>query len=68
MTPSAALGPTNPDPRECRVFELRRYRLVPGQRDVLIDLFDRWFVESQEELGPEVLELEPTPRSLLRGK
>jgi quinol monooxygenase YgiN len=33
------------------VLELRQYTLHPGRRDVLIDLFDREFVESQEELG-----------------
>ena len=31
-----------------RVVELRQYTLRPGQRDVLIDLFDRELVESQE--------------------
>jgi hypothetical protein len=55
MTPPAAPGATHRDQTECRVFELRRYRLVPGQRDVLIDLFDRCFVESQEELGIRVI-------------
>ena len=33
------------------VVELRQYTLRPGQRDVLIDLFDREFVESQEADG-----------------
>ncbi|HEY8298712.1 MAG TPA: NIPSNAP family protein [Candidatus Baltobacteraceae bacterium] len=33
------------------VFELRRYTLHPGKRDALIDLFEREFVESQEEAG-----------------
>lgn len=33
------------------VLELRQYTLHPGRRDDLIDLFDREFVESQEELG-----------------
>jgi hypothetical protein len=37
------------------IVELRQYLLRPGQRDVLIDLFDREFVESQEELGMSVL-------------
>jgi hypothetical protein len=37
------------------VIELRRYRLRPGRRDELIELFDREFVESQEELGMRVL-------------
>ena len=39
----------------CRVIELRRYVLVPGGRDDLIDIFDRCFVESQEELGIRVV-------------
>ncbi|CAM3098245.1 NIPSNAP family protein [Stackebrandtia soli] len=33
------------------VVELRRYRLHPGRRDTLVELFEREFVESQEELG-----------------
>jgi NIPSNAP len=39
----------------CAVFELRQYALKPGQRDVLIDIFDREFVESQEAAGMRVL-------------
>jgi quinol monooxygenase YgiN len=37
------------------VFELRQYTLHPGQREVLIELFDREFVESQENLGMEIV-------------
>src|SRR5262245_42444439 len=37
------------------VVELRQYTLHPGQRDVLISLFDREFVESQEALGMAIL-------------
>ncbi|MFN7024158.1 MAG: NIPSNAP family protein [Pseudorhizobium sp.] len=37
------------------VIELRRYRLRPGGREGLIDLFDREFVEAQEETGIHVL-------------
>ncbi|MFC0430903.1 NIPSNAP family protein [Kutzneria buriramensis] len=37
------------------VVELRQYTLRPGQRDVLIDLFDREFVETQEEVGIRVI-------------
>ncbi|MCT2587471.1 NIPSNAP family protein [Actinophytocola gossypii] len=33
------------------VLELRQYTLHPGRREELIELFDREFVESQEELG-----------------
>jgi hypothetical protein len=37
------------------VVELRRYALRPGQRDVLVELFDSNFVESQEAVGIEVI-------------
>jgi hypothetical protein len=37
------------------IVELRQYTLHPGKRDVLIDLFDREFIESQEALGMIVL-------------
>ncbi|MEU5395846.1 NIPSNAP family protein [Streptomyces tibetensis] len=37
------------------VVELRQYTLHSGQRDVLIDLFDREFIESQEAVGATVL-------------
>lgn len=37
-----------------RVIELRDYTLHPGQRDVLIELFEREFIESQEALGMHV--------------
>ena len=44
------------DPQTCcPIVELRQYTLHPGQRDVLIDLFDREFVESQEALGMKVI-------------
>lgn len=36
-------------------MELRQYTLHPGQRDVLIELFDREFVETQEETGMRIL-------------
>lgn len=35
--------------------ELRQYTLHPGTRDVLIDLFEREFIESQEALGMSVI-------------
>ena len=41
--------------RCCPVIELRQYTLKPGQRDVLIDLFDRHFVESQEAAGMTIV-------------
>lgn len=37
------------------VIELRQYTLHPGQRDTLIDLFERHFVESQEAEGMRLL-------------
>jgi hypothetical protein len=37
------------------IVELRQYTLHAGKRDVLIDLFDREFVESQEALGINVI-------------
>ncbi|MDH7801098.1 MULTISPECIES: NIPSNAP family protein [unclassified Rhizobium] len=37
------------------IFELRRYRLLPGGREPLISLFDREFVEPQEALGMGVV-------------
>lgn len=40
---------------DCQVVELRRYTLHPGQRDTLIDLFDREFVETQEAEGMSVM-------------
>lgn len=39
----------------CTVIELRQYTLAPGQRDVLIELFDREFVEPQEAAGMHLL-------------
>lgn len=39
----------------CPIVELRRYTLHPGKRDILIDLFDREFVESQEAVGMRVI-------------
>lgn len=37
------------------VFELRQYTLHPGKRDVLIDLFEREFLEPQETAGMRIL-------------
>jgi hypothetical protein len=42
-------------PTCCPVLELRQYTLHPGQRDVLIELFDRELVESQEAVGMRVV-------------
>jgi len=37
------------------LIELRQYLLHPGQRDTLIDVFDRELVEAQEAVGMDVL-------------
>lgn len=37
------------------VVDLRQYRLIPGQRDTLIDLFDRYFVDGQIAAGIHVI-------------
>jgi len=37
------------------ILELRQYTLRPGQRDVLVDLFDREFVETQEAAGMAIV-------------
>jgi hypothetical protein len=39
----------------CPIVELRQYTLHPGKRDILIELFDREFVESQETVGMYVI-------------
>jgi quinol monooxygenase YgiN len=53
------LGMENPEAQLpqtcCPIVELRQYTLHPGKRDVLIDLFDREFVESQEALGMKII-------------
>jgi NIPSNAP len=41
--------------RCCPVVELRQYTLHPGQRDVLIALFDRFLVEPQDAEGMRVI-------------
>jgi quinol monooxygenase YgiN len=37
------------------VVELRQYTLYPGQRDVLIDVFERNFIEGQEVEGMRII-------------
>jgi hypothetical protein len=39
----------------CPIVELRQYTLHPGKRHVLIDLFDREFIEPQEALGIKII-------------
>ncbi|MGO1073498.1 NIPSNAP family protein [Lysobacter sp. CA199] len=40
---------------EDAVIELRQYRMNPGRREDLIELFEREFIESQEALGMHVI-------------
>jgi hypothetical protein len=47
--------PTIATSPSCEVIELRQYTLRPGQRDILIELFDREFIETQEAVGMRVL-------------
>jgi len=39
----------------CPIVELRQYTLVPGKRDILVDLFEREFIETQEATGMRVI-------------
>lgn len=39
----------------CPVIELRRYRLRPGQRDVLVELFERHLYEPQIAVGMSLI-------------
>ena len=39
----------------CPIVELRQYTLFPGKREVLIDLFEREFIETQEAVGMKVI-------------
>ncbi|HEY6450171.1 MAG TPA: NIPSNAP family protein [Candidatus Cybelea sp.] len=39
----------------CSIVELRQYTLHPGQRDTLIELFDREFIEPQELVDMTVI-------------
>ncbi|MCY1019976.1 NIPSNAP family protein [Pyxidicoccus sp. MSG2] len=44
-------APSMPHDSCCAIVELRQYTLKPGQRDTLVDLFEREFIESQEAVG-----------------
>jgi hypothetical protein len=39
----------------CPVIELRQYTLRPGQRDILVELFDNEFVDPLETAGMQVI-------------
>ena len=43
------------DPTIARVVELRQYTLRPGQREILIELFERELIEPQEAVGMHIL-------------
>lgn len=45
----------DPMPMALPIVELRQYTLKPGQRDVLIDLFEREFIEGQEAEGMAIV-------------
>lgn len=47
-------GPRDPN-ESCSIVEIRQYTLFPDQRDVLIDLFDRYFVDSLSADGMTVI-------------
>jgi len=53
----SAIAPTAAGqvPSDWPLVELRQYTLHPGQRDVLISLFEAEFVESQEAVGMKVV-------------
>lgn len=55
LTPALVHAQESPVMTVCPVVELRQYTLHPGQRDVLIDLFSREFVESQEAVGATII-------------
>lgn len=42
-------------PVDCPIVELRQYTLKPGRRDELIALFERHFLERQEQYGMQIL-------------
>src|SRR5687767_11829972 len=39
----------------CAVIDLRQYTLRPGQRDRLIDVFDTYLVDGQEQTGMHIV-------------
>jgi quinol monooxygenase YgiN len=52
---STSVAEAEADEACCRVLEMRRYTLHPGKRDTLIELFEREFVEAQEEAGMRIV-------------
>jgi len=55
MTDTASLTSAAPMLEDCRLVELRDYLMQPRGRDVLVELFDREFVETQEAVGMRVI-------------
>lgn len=55
MAMAAASAFAQPLSGQFPIVELRQYTLHDGQRDTLINLFEREFVESQEALGMKVI-------------
>ncbi|HEV7147782.1 MAG TPA: NIPSNAP family protein [Pedococcus sp.] len=53
--PSLGVESTAAAPVDRRVVELRQYTLHPGRRDLLVNLFEREFIEPQEQVGAHVL-------------
>lgn len=54
MREGARTATTTASPHSA-VVELRQYTLRAGQRDVLISIFERHFIEAQEDLGAKVI-------------
>lgn len=52
---SAWAAPTPAAAERWPLVELRRYRTRPGRRDELIELFERAFVETQEQAGMRII-------------
>lgn len=52
---TATVSARAPGLEDCAVIELRDYLLHPHRRDVLIELFEREFIETQEALGMRVM-------------
>jgi hypothetical protein len=52
---AASAADTTPADRSCCAVVELRHTLQPRQRDVLIELFDREFVETQEAVGMRIL-------------
>lgn len=51
LAAAAMSAPAEPHP----VYELRQYKLVSGERDAFVELFEREFIEPQEAEGVELI-------------